>query len=34
MSRLNVPSRERSPAASKPLLGAVEKQLGVHAEVA
>jgi uncharacterized peroxidase-related enzyme len=29
MSRLNVPSCEQSPAASKPLLEAVEKQLGV-----
>ena len=28
-SRLNVPSCEQSPAASKPLLEAVEKQLGV-----
>jgi len=29
MSRLEVPSREQSPVASKPLLEAVEKQLGV-----
>jgi len=29
MSRLNVPSREQSPVASKPLLAAVERQLGV-----
>ena len=29
MSRLTVPTRESVPAASKPLLDAVEKQLGV-----
>ena len=29
MSRLSIPSRETAPAASKPLLDAVEKQLGV-----
>ena len=29
MSRITVPSREDAPAASKPLLDAVEKQLGV-----
>lgn len=29
MPRINVPAREATPAASKPLLDAVEKQLGV-----
>ena len=29
MSRLNIPSRDQAPGASKPLLDAVEKQLGV-----
>jgi hypothetical protein len=29
MSRLAVPAREAAPEASKPLLDAVEKQLGV-----
>lgn len=29
MSRINVPTREAAPAASQPLLDAVEKQLGV-----
>jgi uncharacterized peroxidase-related enzyme len=29
MSRLTIPSRDQAPAASKPLLDAVEKQLGV-----
>ena len=29
MSRISVPAREAVPAASKPLLDAVEKQLGL-----
>ncbi len=29
MSRITIPAREAAPAASKPLLDAVEKQLGV-----